>query len=197
VPTPATPAPAPYYGNSGGAIQVPPPPSSVPAPQPLAPPVGTSPPAGAPPAGGTTPADRAPSLKPANGGVSTPTRTSQKLAPMADLHFGGERANAANAPSSPPETPRASNLKLRPIPDPDAQRQTPRSLDAPQLLNPRDRVAAVQHVGPGARTAIVWPTSLTRARRTPAASARASRPATSPSPRPAVWDDSGWHSVAH
>jgi hypothetical protein len=88
-----------------------------------------------------------------------------------------------------PIPPRADNLQLRPVPDPDAPPQTPTTSDeAPQLLNPRDRMASAAPAKKDwAYAAINWPANHSSAN-TPAAT----RPAAT---RDSSWDSSGWKTV--
>lgn len=197
VPTPAVAAPTPYYDNSSAPVQVPPPPATGPAPGSLAPPSGSSAVPGQP-GGGSEPADRAPSLKPADGADSGPKPGSvmtHKPAPMTDLNLNGTNENSKQSSVTPPEAPRGSNLRLRPIPDPSGQTQPPSNPDAPQLLNPGDRVATRNQIPAGARTAIIWPASLKRALPPQTTDVRPIEHRTSRTTRPSTWDDSGWHTV--
>jgi hypothetical protein len=88
-----------------------------------------------------------------------------------------------------PIPPRGGNLQLRPVPDPDAPRQTTpaNSDEAPQLLNPRDRMAAAPTNQDWAYTTINWPANRS-------ANNRAESPRPAPS-RDLGWDASGWTSV--
>jgi hypothetical protein len=149
--TPA-PAPAPYYERGPAPRTAPGVPGPAPAP-------------GSPPAtpGGTAPADQRPRLEP---GDLSNTRSSSRAPLTGDgmvripwrRNQGGveQTPERSGASRRGPAASEAGKRQLRPVPDPDAPDTHP-SLEAPQLLNPRDRVARHTAVSPGSRTPIIWP----------------------------------------
>ncbi len=188
---PATP---PYYTPPAGSMTVPPtsppmtPSTALP---PTAPPmtpsttIPGSPPTMAP-GGSVEPAEQRPSLSESpgvlNGAQFLPTT------PQANTAQPASSTPVRTAPLAP-IPPRGGNLQLRPVPDPDAPRQTTpaNSNEAPQLLNPRDRMAAAPTTQNWAYSTINWPANHSATKRT-----ESPQPAQS---RDSGWDASGWTSV--
>ena len=151
-------------------------------------------PAGTPgPTYSPVPADNPPTLQP-----GTVQPGPQPASPQSSSYRGPVPAESSDASSSPgiapleapvvnteasaSEEPRRFDSDtirqptyVKPIPDPESS-----STEAPQLLNPRDRTAAVDT---RAVRAVSWPDA---ARREPAAPAAAAK---------VRWDDSGWRSA--
>jgi len=193
-PTPAATPSVPYYqGATTPPRGVSQPPVGVAPPS-----FGTQPPSTSTPPAGVTPADRAPSLKPADGKSVLDPQTTKKPAtssqPMVDLDFGNKTDSKTNSSGAALEPPRSGNLRLRPIPDPAEPQSDPRRPKAPELLNPRDRVAARPAVYQRPRAAIIWPAGHAAAN-APALGQRPSTPSQRQTPRRDAWDDSGWHTV--
>jgi hypothetical protein len=101
---------------------------------------------------------------------------------------------------------RQGDLRLVPVPDPDAGDDA--EIEAPQLLNPNDRSASSRGVQYAAYTTIEWPAAASRQpakhtvampvvrreSRTEMSPPQATAPSSTPR-QPLDWDDSGWRSA--
>ncbi len=188
------PAAPPYYSPPAAGMLPPSTPPMTPGtafPPPALPP--TTPPT-TPPGSTLEPAEQRPALKPETPATSAfPTEIeAPQLSGPAQHEQATERTSSLPSSTAPmtPIPPRGGNLRLRPVPDPDARPQAPSNSDeAPQLLNPRDRMASAAPAKDWAYSAINWPTQQTST----------VRPTTTPVIRSkgGNWDASGWRSVSN
>ena len=173
--SPGLPAGSPYYSTTPGAMVMPGPAGTP----------GTAP--------SPVPADNPPTLQPGTvqPGPLQSTPQSSSYRGLAPAESSDTPDNSGIAPLEPPaintgasatEEPRRLESDMirqptyvKPIPDPESS-----STEPPQLLNPRDRTAAVDT---RAVRAVSWPDAPRREHQAPAAPAKVR------------WDDSGWQSA--
>jgi len=130
--------------------------------------------------GAPTPADEKPSLSPETRVQDSAANPLPYRSPLA-----GPEVNAGRAPATNPTSSESLRrpVYVKPLPDPEAERERPPSYDdPPQLLNPRERTAGR---APWAVVPITWPmvTEPTNVQRVPGAARD-----------PQHWDDRGWRS---
>jgi hypothetical protein len=189
------PATSPYYTPPAGGMAVPPttpmtpgtglPPATTPPTTPMTTPGSSAPPTMTP-GSGVEPAEQRPSLS-----YTPSTANGTQYRPAAPPANAAQPASSAPTTQTPmaPIPPRAGNLQLRPVPDPDAPAQKPAAGDEPpQLLNPRDRMAAAPSNKDWGYAAINWPTNQAGNRRPASSNSTATT-------RNADWDASGWKTV--